>query len=294
MPAEVRVHARGWNAVACLTAAAVAVAPAACRTAPPPPSRFIRLESTAQSLRLANGLRVMAVEDHATNLVEVGVRLDVGSASDPIGKGGLAHLVEHLMFQVASAPEGRPIGAALSAVAIGFNARTTWEATQYVSVARADQLERLVELEAHRFAASCATIDPGTFAREREVVKNELRQRRRPSGDDLEVLLRQVVPPDHPYARSVGGTDLEVSGLTLADVCAFMDAHYRPDRMVLVVTGDISASQAIRAAARHLGALTGHSTGPPPAYPAFAPGRRRFRGDILAGGAAVLVAWPMP
>ncbi len=271
----------------------IAVALWAC-AGPRAPNRTVEFHSTIYSARLRNGVRVQVVEDHATNLVQLGVRLDVGSASDPPGKAGLAHLVEHLMFQIAGSPDGRPVGAELSAIAIGFNAQTTWEATQYVSMARADQIQRLVEIEGRRFSARCETIAQGTFEREREVVRNELRLRR-DVGDDRERLMQQIVPPGHPYARPVGGSDLEVSRLTLADVCAFLAAHYQPDRIVVVLTGDIAARPAIGLVARHLGALRGHSTGPRPVFPAIAAGRRVFRGDLHLGtGPAVLVAWPIP
>jgi zinc protease len=255
----------------------------------------MQFHSTSYSMELRNGLRVQVVEDHATNLVQLGVRLDVGSASDPPGKAGLAHLVEHLMFQIGGAPGGRAVGAELSAIAIGFNARTTWEATQYVSVARADQLEHLVALEARRFSARCETIASGTFEREREVVRNEIRQRRGRLGVDLERLMQQIVPADHPYARSVVGSELELSRLTQADACAFLAAHYQPDRMVVVLSGDIAARPALGVVARHLGALRGHSTGPRPVFPAIAAARRAFGTDVHLGtGPAVLVAWPIP
>ncbi|HWM84196.1 MAG TPA: pitrilysin family protein, partial [Kofleriaceae bacterium] len=263
---------------------------------PRPPSRHIQFESTSHSARLANGMRVLVVEDHATNLVQLGVRLDVGSASDPIGKAGLAHLVEHLMFQIG---EDRPIGAELSAVAIGFNAHTTWEATQYVTMARADQLERLLALEARRFAASCKSISPGTFEREREVVRNERRLQGGPSGGDVELLMREIYPAGHPYVRSVAGSDLELSRLTLADACGFIAAHYRPDRMVVVLSGDIEARRAISMVRRNLGRLRSRSrparsAGRVPDYPALVAAHRSARGAVMGDSPVVAVAWPMP
>jgi zinc protease len=290
------VRASGLLAVA--VAVVVASAVAGCG-APRAPSRIIRFESVSHSARLANGLRVLVVEDHATNLVQLGIRLDVGAASDPIGKSGLAHLVEHLMFQVGHDEQGeaRPVGADLSAVAIGFNAQTTWEATRYVTVARADQLERLLELEARRFASRCDTISPGTFEREREVVRNELRLHRGFGRSEVDRLVRQIYPREHPYARGVGGNDFELSRLTPEDVCAFFAAHYRPDRMVVVLSGDIAPRPAIGMVARHLGQLRGRSTQPQPFYPTIAARRVTSRGGLLVGNgddAGLLIAWPMP
>ena len=265
---------------------------------PRPPSRVIRFESTAHTAELQNGLRVLVVEDHTTNLVQLAIRVDAGSASDPPGKSGLAHLVEHLMFQVESEAGARPVGAELSAVAIAFNAVTTWEATQFVTMARADQVERLIALEGRRFASRCESIDQGTFEREREVVRNERRLHSGALGGDVEQLIRHIYPPDHPYARPVVGSDLEISRLTLGDVCGFIAGHYRPEDMVLVLSGDVAARPAIAMARRHMGALRGR--GPAsrwrPSYPTLTGARRVARGALLFGGGdpTVVIAWPLP
>jgi zinc protease len=174
-----------WVAILCL----------AC--GPRAPSRTIRFQSTVHSARLANGLRVLVIEDHDTNLVDLGVRLDVGSIDDPAGKAGLAHLVEHLMFQVKGQPDQRPLLAHLTAVAVGYNAYTSFETTHYRTVARADQLEALLRVEGERFAAACSSVGAEAFEREREVVRNELRLR---GSEPMDA----VYPPGHPYARPIG------------------------------------------------------------------------------------------
>jgi len=267
---------------------------AACRTPPPAPSRLIRFKTTRATARLDSGLRVLVIEDHGTNLVQLGIRLDVGSASDPPGKAGLAHLVEHLLFNLHG-PDGRTAGARLAAVALRSTAHTSWGWTLYVTTARPDQLDHVVAAEVQRFSAGCRGISRETLAREREVVANErlVREDLRLTG--WMALLAQVVPADHPYARPVGGSEREVAGLTLDDVCGFLDAHYRPDRMVVVLSGDIAAGPAAARIASGFAALVGRSTGPPPRYPRIPPGRRVVRSDRLFGeDRAVVVAWPLP
>jgi zinc protease len=264
---------------------------------PRPPSRSIRFESSAHTAVLENGLRVLVVEDHTTNLVQLGIRLDVGAASDPVGKSGLAHLVEHLMFQVGG-DGGRPVGAELSAVAIAFNAVTTWEATQFVTMARADQLDRLIELEARRFSSACVSISAGTFEREREVVRNERRLHSGRVGADVELLVDQIYPRGHPYTRPVSGRDDELARIDMGDVCAFMAAHYRPENMVVVLSGDVSARSAIRVVQRHMAPLRAHGPRPRhllPHYPRLTSARRSARGDrIFDGEPGLVIAWPLP
>jgi zinc protease len=264
---------------------------------PRPPSRSIRFEPNVHTDVLANGLRVLVVEDRTTNLVQLAIRLDAGAASDPAGKSGLAHLAEHLMFQVGSGEGERPVGAELSAVAIAFNAVTTWESTQFVTTARGDQLARLIELEGRRFAAACANISAGTFEREREVVRNERRLHSGLVGNDLELLIRHIYPADHPYARPVSGNDAELSRLTLDDACDFIAGHYRPERMVVVLSGDVAARPAAALVKRYMGRLRGRGRAARsgPSYPRMAGVRRSARDNVLFGGEpAVVVAWPLP
>src|SRR5688500_5474580 len=77
-----------------------------CRE-PPPRTAF---EYTELRSKLPNGLRFVIMPDATTTQVEVDVRYDVGSREDPQGKAGIAHLVEHLMFQQRpDGPETAPL-----------------------------------------------------------------------------------------------------------------------------------------------------------------------------------------
>src|SRR5262245_59775612 len=100
---------------------------------------------------LPNGLRVMVLPDDTTQLVAVAVRYEAGSNDDPKGKEGLAHLVEHLMFQLRpGGPDQAPMMAALRQLTVYVNARTEWDLTQYDALATRDNLESLLALEAAR------------------------------------------------------------------------------------------------------------------------------------------------
>src|SRR5262245_63040133 len=56
----------------------------------------------------SNGLRFVILPDPSTELVEVDVRYEVGAREDPEGKAGLAHVVEHMMFQLRPDGESSP------------------------------------------------------------------------------------------------------------------------------------------------------------------------------------------
>jgi zinc protease len=128
-----------------------------------------------REFRLANGLRSIVEEDHAAPLVGVVTVVNVGSSGDPKGKERLAHLVEHL------ASRAKPNGGG-----------TAWSQLEAAGV-------------------GCLTnpllgVDQATVDVEREVLRNELRQRGENAiGPAFNFLQEAAFPPGHGYARPIGG-----------------------------------------------------------------------------------------
>ena len=71
--------------------------------------RSLDLRNDIKIVTLTNGMTVAMIADDRTNLVSVDVRYKVGANQDPVGRAGLAHLVEHLTFETA-AHEARQAG----------------------------------------------------------------------------------------------------------------------------------------------------------------------------------------
>src|SRR5690349_15038958 len=67
-----------------------------------PLSNTVRLQIPVETHRLANGLRVVLSRDTTVPLVRIGVYYGVGPREEPRGRGGFAHLFEHLMFEGSS------------------------------------------------------------------------------------------------------------------------------------------------------------------------------------------------
>lgn len=184
---------------------------------------------------LDNHLTVAVTPDDRVNLVSVDVRYRVGSAEDPPGKTGLAHLVEHLLFEPRAVPGGPTLSERLAVAALTNNAYTNADATHFSELGLAASLDELLGVEATRMALGCHGLDEPAFERERAVVLQELAQRGQ--GGLAEALPRTLFGPHHAYAHTPGGSD--VARLTLADVCAFVDAYYGPDTAILVVGGRV-------------------------------------------------------
>ncbi len=199
---------------------------------------------------LPNGLRLVVIPDETTPLAQVDVRYEVGANEDPKGKAGLAHLVEHMMFQHRFGKEGTPIESRpptfeiLPQIATFFNAYTIWDKTHYFLQAPKEDVKTLLQIEALRLEAGCKLIPEEQFEREREVVRNEIRQRMgTPDGQMLYETLRAAYPEGHPYHEMVGGNDEQLSNITMDDVCKFMSDYYVPSRATIVVTGNVNQDE---------------------------------------------------
>ena len=191
-----------------------------------------------QTRTLANGLRVYSIRDPESANVSVQVWYDVGSRDDPRGRSGFAHLFEHLMFKSTRNLVPEQFDRLTEDVGGFNNASTNDDYTNYYEVVPANHLERLLWAEAERM--SSLVIEPGFFASERDVVKEELRSRvlAQPYGRLFYLYLPQISYDVHPYARPGIGSIADLDAATIDDVRAFHATYYRPDNAVLVVAGN--------------------------------------------------------
>jgi zinc protease len=126
----------------------------------------------------------------------------------------------------------------------GFNnAFTADDVTAYYEVVPANHLERLLWAEAERM--SSLVVDEAIFASERDVVKEEFRQRilANPYGRLFGLALTQNSFREHPYKRPGIGSIEELNAATIEDVRAFHATYYRPDNASLIVVGNFDPAQ---------------------------------------------------
>ena len=217
------------------TAVRAAEAPATAAAPGIPPLRYT-------SRTLANGLRVYAMRDESSPNVSVQVWYDVGSRDDPRGRSGFAHLFEHLMFKATRNLVPEQLDRLTEDVGGFNNASTDDDYTNYYEVVPANHLERLLWAEAERMGS--LVVEPGYFASERDVVKEEYRSRvlAQPYGR-LFNYLPQISYDVHPYARPGIGSIEDLDAATIEDVRAFHATYYRPDNAVLVVSGNFDPAR---------------------------------------------------
>jgi zinc protease len=278
------VAARGWSLGLALLIAAVACGP----SPPPSPPRQTRLGLELSAFELSNGLRVVLVRDPKAIETQVTMRYGAGAVDDG-ETPGIAHLVEHLMFQFVVGDQ--TVFSHLEDTATLFNAMTTLDATTYFARAQPAHLERLLAFEAARLGFQCALIDDATFAREREVVIQELRQRDAPR-ELYAALLAALYPEGHPYRHAHHGRAEHASTITREQACAFAAAHYRPGNAVLVISGPLTPAETEPLLAKFFRRLPRRDPVAAVPLPRFT--ARRVSATAPVDEETLLIAWPMP
>jgi len=192
---------------------------------------------------LANGMEVYTARDASTSNVTVQVWYRVGSKDDPAGRSGFAHLFEHLLFKATRNMPSETFDRLTEDVGGMNNAFTADDVTAYYEVVPANHLQRILFAEADRMGS--LVVDEATFVSERDVVKEEYRQRilASPYGRLFGLFTPETIYQDHPYRRPGIGSIEELNASTLDDVLRFHATYYRPDNAMLIVAGNFDQAQ---------------------------------------------------
>jgi zinc protease len=255
-----------------------------------------------------NGMRFVIMPDPTTELVEVDVHYDVGSREDPRGKAGLAHLVEHLMFQTRpDGPNTAPIFQTLLDISTFMNAFTSWDMTHYWTTVRKEHLDDMLKIEAMRMyyaadlpstdklpAFGCSTVPSSEFEREREVVRNEIRAQSSAEDYVVQLVESNFYPDGHAYQRLVGGNDQQIAGAQLSDACEFMKKYYAPERATVIIAGGVDVEETVKLIEKWFSAIPKRTATPRVDVAAFQPTheKREIQADVERP--SVWIGWALP
>lgn len=196
---------------------------------------------------LANGLDVVLHVDKSDPIVAINLAVHVGSSRELPGRTGFAHLFEHLLFMDS---ENLGYGGLdLMNTRIGgegTNGFTTNDMTQYFQAVPKDALEKVIWAEADKIGYFINTVTTPVIDKEKEVVKNEKRQRvdNQPYGHRWYIVGKALYGDDHPYNWQVIGSLADLEAAKLEDVQNFYKKWYVPNNVTVTLTGDFDVAQA--------------------------------------------------
>jgi zinc protease len=195
-----------------------------------------------ESFTLKNGMQVVVIPNRRAPVVSHMVWYKVGAADEPIGKSGIAHFFEHLMFKgTKSVPPGE-FSRIIARHGGRDNAFTSQDYTAYFQTVARDKLDLVMRLEADRMQNLVLT--DNEVLPERDVVLEERRSRTDNSpASQLWEATRAALFLNHPYKNPIIGWKHEIEGLNTQDALKFYRRYYVPNNAILIVAGDINAKE---------------------------------------------------
>ena len=205
---------------------------------------------------LENGLEVILSEDHRLPIVAVNIWYHVGPANEKPGRTGFAHLFEHMMFQGSKHVGDNQIRVLQAAGATAINGTTGFDRTNYFETMPSDRFELALWLESDRMAFLLDSLTARKLENQRDVVRNERRERENtPYALVSEELYRQLFPAGHPYRASIIGSHEDIESVGLDDVREFCRQYYVPNNASLALVGDFDSRDAKQLIERYFASI---------------------------------------
>jgi predicted Zn-dependent peptidase len=194
---------------------------------------------------LPSGLRLVTESMAEVRSVAVGFWVGSGSRDEPEEIAGASHFLEHLLFKGTSARSAADIAEALDEVGGDCNAYTTKEYTAFYVRLLSEHLPLGLDI------LSEIMWDPALRASdldaERTVILDEILMHLDDPADLVVERCFGAMFPDHPLGRDALGSADSVGKITVPDVRAFFERHYRPKNMVVSVAGDCAHDEVAKA-----------------------------------------------
>ncbi len=196
-----------------------------------------------KTLTVSNGMKVYLVEDHSLPVIDASLIALAGTGANPIAKPGLASFTARMLSQGTKdrsatelADDTALIGATLHTIASADNATVSLGALSNNTEAAMDLLQDI-------------TVHPAFQTEEVERIrKNQLvailQEADTPTAALLRVGLKALYGDHSPYAYRSNGTTASVKAISRDDLQTFWGSHYAPQNSALVLTGDITESDA--------------------------------------------------
>lgn len=203
---------------------------------------------------LDNGLRVIVKEDRRSPIAVSQLWYKAGSMDEHNGATGVAHVLEHMMFQGTEKVPAGQFSKRIAAAGGRENAFTNRDVTVYFQQLQKDRLPLAFELEADRMAN--LQLKDDSFAKEIQVVMEE--RRLRTEDDPHAVVYEQLLSvafQTHPYRRPVIGWMDDLQHMRAQDARDWYQRWYAPNNATLVVAGDVDPEAVIALAKKEFGPL---------------------------------------
>jgi predicted Zn-dependent peptidase len=186
---------------------------------------------------LPNGIRILTERMPHVRSVAVGVWVGTGSRREPTDRGGVSHLIEHLVFKGTATRSAQDIARAMDSVGGQMDAFTTKEHTCFYVQVLDEHLPFAVELLTDILLHP--RFDAEELEREKSVVLQEIKMVEDTPDDIIHDIFAEQVWADHPLGRPILGTRERVSNFERQTVLDYFGEEYVPPTIIVSVAGNV-------------------------------------------------------
>jgi zinc protease len=191
---------------------------------------------------LANGARLLVVENHAVPLVAVTVLIETGIDGEPMGKAGLSKFVAGMLTEGTKTRSATELAEQVEDLSTILFAASGQETTQVRFNSLKEVLPQSLDLLADVIANPAFRQED--VERERGLMLTDLEQKRaNPALLARDEQSRILYGDKHPWGQPLGGTADTLKSITIADLVKFHDQYFRPTNAIISVSGDVTADE---------------------------------------------------
>ncbi len=226
-----------------------------------------------QHQRFANGVRLVVDPMPEARSISLGLWLGAGSRYESPELGGISHFIEHMLFKGTGTRSAKQIAREMDAMGGQLNAFTSKEQTCYYTRVLERYFASAVDVLGDMFFHS--SLDDQAMIKEKSVVGEEIKMTEDAPDELVHQQLGTAFWGDDALARPVLGTWESVSALSPDQLRRYIDQYYRPERLVLAVSGKTTLDEASAILGPIFGSYTSQSV-IDPGRPAVAHHSTRF------------------
>jgi zinc protease len=213
---------------------------------------------------LPNGMTVLVRENPAVSVVAVSLQVRAGSRFESPTTAGITNFLHRAMLRGTAKRTAVQLITSFEDIGGIFDASGEVEAAEVRGQALGRHWETLLGLIAE--VALEPTLPAEEIEKERRLILGQIKARAdAPFLVTLDTMLRDLYGPQHPYGQQSLGLKETVERFTRADLLAHYRTIYRPDRIVLAVSGEVERDRVIRTAERLFNRMARSAAGPPEA-----------------------------
>ena len=198
---------------------------------------------------LGSGLRLIQLASPSP-VVYCGIAVEAGTRDERPGEEGLAHFCEHLSFKGTLRRSAMQIINSIEGIGGELNAFTNKEDTVFYAVVQKEHLARAVDVLCDIVFFS--QYPQAEVEKEVEVVCDEIESFEDSPSELIFDEMENILFSDHPLGHNILGSQQQLRTYTSVDARRFTQRHYRPERCVFFVSGDVDFQRLCRLVEKHV------------------------------------------